>query len=100
MFRPQETLKKTRKKPYNTLTLSASLHCSENWNIKARDARRITAAGMKHTRKRLGYTWKYYKTNTEIANELNSTPVLDKIQEYRRNWLQHINRMPCNRLKE
>ena len=35
---------------------------------------------------------------TEIANELNITPVLDKIQEYRRNWLQRVNRMPCNRL--
>jgi hypothetical protein len=29
---------------------------------------------------------------------LNITPVLDKIQEYRRNWLQNINRMPRNRL--
>jgi len=35
---------------------------------------------------------------TEIANELNVTPVLDKIQEHRRNWLQNVNRMPCNRL--
>jgi hypothetical protein len=35
---------------------------------------------------------------TEIANELNVTAVLDKIQEYRRNWLQHVNRIPCNRL--
>jgi len=30
---------------------------------------------------------------TEIAKELNITPVLDKIQKYRRNWLQHTNRM-------
>jgi hypothetical protein len=39
-----------------------------------------------------------YKTNTETAKEPNITPVLDKIQEYRRNWLQNINRMPHNRL--
>jgi hypothetical protein len=32
------------------------------------------------------------------AKELNITSVLDKIQEYRRNWLQHIYRMPRNRL--
>jgi hypothetical protein len=25
-------------------------------------------------------------------------PVLDKLQGYRRNWLQHINRTPCKRL--
>jgi hypothetical protein len=98
MFRPQETLQKTRAKSYNTLALSAPLHRSENWNIKARDARKMTAAEMKHIRKRVGYTWTYYKTNTETENELNSTAVLDKIQEYRRNWLQHINKRPHNRL--
>jgi hypothetical protein len=38
-----------------------------------------------------GYIWTDYKTNTQIANELNITPILDKIQEYRRNWLQHVN---------
>ena len=41
-----------------------------------------------------GYTCTDHKTNTEIAKELSITPVLDKIQEYRRNWLQQINRMP------
>jgi hypothetical protein len=39
-----------------------------------------------------------HKTNTEIAKELNITPVLDKMQDYKRNWIQHANRMPCNRL--
>jgi hypothetical protein len=53
---------------------------------------------MKYTRKTTGYTWTDYKTNREFAKELNTTLVLDKIQDYRRNWLQHINRMPRNRL--
>jgi hypothetical protein len=48
-FRPQKTLKKTRIKLYNKLSLPALLHRSENWTIKARDARRITAAEMKYT---------------------------------------------------
>ena len=80
------------------MALSASLPHSENWNIRAREAKRITAAEMKHMRKRVGYTRTDYKTNKEIANELNSTPVLDKIQEYRKNWLQHVNRRPHNRV--
>jgi hypothetical protein len=42
-------------------------------------------------RKTAGNTWTDYKTNTQIADELNTTPVLDKIQEYRRNCLQHVN---------
>jgi hypothetical protein len=33
-------------------------------------------------RKGTGYVWTYFKTNTEIAKELNITLVLDKIQAY------------------
>jgi hypothetical protein len=44
------------------------------------------------------YTWTDPKTNTEIAKELNTTPVLDKIQDDKRNWIQHVNRRPRNRL--
>ena len=98
MLRPQKTLKKTRIKLYNVLVLLALLYSSENCTIKARDARRITAAEMKYTRKTTGYTWTDYKTNTEFTNELNITPVLDEILDYRRNYLQHINRNHHNRL--
>jgi len=36
--------------------------------------------------------WPDYKRNTDIANKLNITPVLDKMQDYRRNWIQQSNR--------
>jgi hypothetical protein len=39
-----------------------------------------------------------YKTNTQITKELKITPILDKLLGYKRNWLQHVNRMPRNRL--
>jgi len=74
------------------------LYGSETWTIKARDARRITAEEMKYMRRRAGYTWTDYKTNTQITNELKITPILDKLLEYKRNWIQHVNRMPRNRL--
>jgi hypothetical protein len=45
-----------------------------------------------------GYTWTDHKTNTEIVKELNITTVLDKIQDYRRKWIQHLNRESRNRL--
>jgi hypothetical protein len=48
---------------------------------------------MKYTRPTAGYTWTDNTTNTEIAKELNVTAVLDKVQEYRRNWLKNMNRM-------
>jgi len=74
------------------------LYGSETWTIKTRDARRITAAEMKYTRRTAGHTWTDYKTNTQIAKELKITPILDKLLEYKRNWIHHVNRMPRNRL--
>jgi hypothetical protein len=83
-FRPQKTWKKIRINLHNTLSLTALLHNSGNWIIIMRDWRRITAAEMKYMRKTAGYSWIDYKTNTVIEKQLNITPVLDKIQEYRR----------------
>jgi hypothetical protein len=61
------------------------LYDSETWTVKARDARRISAAEMKFTRRTAGYTWTDYKTNTQIAKQLKITPILDKLLEYKRN---------------
>jgi hypothetical protein len=74
------------------------LYGSETWTIKARDATITTAAEMKYMRSTAGYTWTDYKTNTEIAKELKITQILDKLLGYKRNWIQHVNRMPRNRL--
>jgi hypothetical protein len=84
VFRPQNTQNKTQIKLYHTLALLTLLCGCENWAIKARYARRITATKMKYMSRTTGFSWTDYKTNTEIAKELNKTPVLDKIQEYRR----------------
>jgi hypothetical protein len=53
---------------------------------------------LKYMRRTAGYSWIDDKTNMEVANELNITPVLDKIQDYKRSWVQHVNRMPRHRL--
>jgi hypothetical protein len=45
-----------------------------------------------------GYIWTDYITNAQIAKELKMIPILDKLLEYKRNWIQHVNRMPRNRL--
>jgi hypothetical protein len=73
VFRPQKTLKKTRIKLHNTLAFLVLLYGSKTWTIKVRDARRITVAEMKHTRRRAGYTWTDYKTNRKIAKKLKIT---------------------------
>jgi hypothetical protein len=56
-FRPNNPLKKTGIKLYNTLDLPTLLYGSENWTIKARDVTRITAAETKYIRITAGYTW-------------------------------------------
>jgi len=73
-------------------------HGSETWTVKARDGRRITAAEMKYMRRTAGYTWTDYRTNAQIAKELKITQILDKLLEYKRSWIQHVNRMPRNSL--
>jgi hypothetical protein len=35
---------------------------------------------------------------TQIGKELKITPILDKLLEYKKNWMQHVNIMPRNRL--
>jgi hypothetical protein len=98
VFRPQKALKKTRIKLYNTLALPGLLYGSETWTTKTRDARRISAAEMKYMRRTVGYTGTDYKKNTKIGKELKITPILNKFQKYKRNWIQHVNRMSYNRL--
>ena len=42
--------------------------------------------------------WTDYNTNTQITKELKITAILDKLLEYKRNWIKHVNRMPLNGL--
>jgi hypothetical protein len=52
---------------------------------------------MKYMRRIAGYIWTDYKTNAQFAKELKITPTVDKLLEYKRNWI-HVNRMPRNLL--
>ena len=45
-----------------------------------------------------GYTLYDHKTNNSIRKELRITSILDKIDEYRKKWLLHLQRMPQNRI--
>jgi len=84
-------------KIYNTLVLPTFLYGSENWILTALQRRRIEAAEMKLLRPLTGYTLYDHKTHDYIRRELQITGILDKIDEYRRNWFQHLQGMPQNR---
>jgi len=81
-------------KIYITLVLPTFLYGSENWTLTALQRRRIEAAEMKLLRPLAGYTRYDHKTNDYISRELQITGILDKIDEYRQNWLLHLQRMP------
>jgi len=85
-------------KIYNTLVLPTFLYGSENWTLTALQRRRIEAAEMKLLRPLAGCTLYDHKTNDNIRRELRITGILDKIDEYRGNWLLHLQRMPQNRI--
>ena len=74
------------------------LFASENWTPTASQRRRIEAAEMKLLRPLEGYTLYDHKINDYIHRELQITGILDKIDEYRRNWFQQSQRMPQNRI--
>jgi len=76
--------------PQASVTSFLSLHFLQR--------RRIEAAEMKLLRPLAGYTLYDHKTNDYIRRELRITGTLDKIDEYRRNWLLHLQRMPQNRI--
>jgi uncharacterized membrane protein len=42
-----------------------------------------------------GQIGQFYKTNTQITKELKITPILDKLLEYNRNWIQRVRINRC-----
>jgi len=64
----------------------------------ASQRRRTEAAEMKLLRPLAGHTFKDHKTNGSMRRELQTECILDKIDEYRRNWLLYLQRMPHNQI--
>jgi hypothetical protein len=93
-----EKLEQTILKIYNTLILPTFLYGSENWTRTALQRQRIEAAEMKLLRPLSGYNLYDHKTNDSKRRELHITCILYKINEYRRNWFLHLQRMPQNRI--
>ena len=85
-------------KIYNTLLLPTFLYGSENWTLTASQRRRIEATEMKLLRPLAGHTPYDHKTNDNKRRELRITCILGKIEEYKRNWRSHLQRMPQNRI--
>jgi hypothetical protein len=66
--------------------------------LTASQRRRIEAAEMKLLRPLAGYALYDHKTNDCIRRKLQTDNIVDKIDEYRSNWLLHLQRMLQNRI--
>jgi len=42
------------------------------------------------------FIMRFCKTNAQIAKELKITPIVGKLLEYKRSWIQHVSRLPRN----
>jgi len=88
-----ETVFKIQKAP----VLPAFVYGSQNCTLSALQIRRIEAAELKLLRPLAGYTLYDHKTNDYTRRELLITGILDRIDEYRRNWLPHLTRNASKR---
>lgn len=95
-----KTLRTTQLKFYKTMAVPMLTYACENWTLNRSDKRKIETAEMKFLRSVAGYTLLDKKHNEEIRTELKIYNVKDKINQIRTNWLQHVERMPQNRLPQ
>ena len=89
-------LEETILKIYNTLVLLTFLHGSENWTLTALQRRRIEGAEMKLLRPLAGCALYNQKENDSVRRELQTECIVDMMDECRRNWFLHLQRMPPN----
>ena len=57
----------------------------------------LTSAEMKFVSRTAKCTWQDYKTSEDVLPQLKISPVVNKIQNYRNKWTQHVRRMDGDR---
>jgi hypothetical protein len=61
--------------------------------IRKQDMNRITVCKMKSMQRTAAYTKWDHKRNEDILDKPKIKPVIDRIQNYQRNWKEHVERM-------
>ena len=71
---------------------------SETWVLKKRGEQRLEAAQMKFLRHLLRITKLDKEKNQCIRGKTGAQSIVKEIKQYRKKWLQHVQRMDTNRL--
>jgi hypothetical protein len=88
----------TNLKFYKIMAVPVPLYGSETWTLRQRDWNRIQAAETKYIRTVKGCTRLDQIRNEDIRNELEISPLSEKIIEYRNKWKAHLRRMEHTRI--
>jgi hypothetical protein len=84
-------------KVYNTLAVPTLIYGSEIWTLRKQGKTRLTTSEMKFLRKTAGCILVDHKQNREIIQELQVALIINKIQNDKTKWIQHVSRMDDQR---
>jgi hypothetical protein len=90
--------KETRLRIHNITAKAALKFGSEAWVLKKRDEQRLEAAQMKFLRHLLGITKLDKERNQSLREKLGVKNIILEIRRYKREWLQHVERMDTDRI--
>ena len=90
--------KETKLRIHNITAKTALKFGSEAWVLKKREEQRLEAAQMKFLRHLLGITkWDKGK-NQCIRGKTGVQNIVEEIKQYKKKWLEHVQRMDTNRI--
>ena len=90
--------KETKLRIHNITAKAALKFGSEVWVLKKREEKRLEAAQMKFLRHLLGITKLDKEKNQCIRGKTGAQSIVKEIKQYRKKWLQHVQRMDTNRV--
>jgi len=90
--------KETKLRIHNITAKAALKFGSEAWVLKKGQEQRLEAAQMKFLRHLLGITkWDKGK-NQCIRGKTGVQNIVEEIKQYKKKWLEHVQRMDTNRI--
>lgn len=95
-----KTRKETRLKLYKTMVVPILTYGSETWVPSKLDRSKIQAAEMRFLRRVKGCTRLDRIRNDDVRNALNIYNLNHRIDDYKRKWREHIDRMDKCRLPQ
>jgi hypothetical protein len=86
-------LPSTKLQLYNITSEAALKYGSEVWVLNKKECQPLETAQVKFLRSLLGLTGLDHPRNTTIREKLKVEHIVDEIQSYQKNCLQHVKRM-------